>query len=330
MNVIEAKILAPILALISSNYPPATNLRLTLHDGYFLCPSSKSNRRYAEAKRGLVMENIPFILFYKQTFPEQVDTLRHFLKLNGLTLDEDDNDQFATYMAVLCYMVAFYKRRLNYADIPSIEMKWEDIKAHVTKKTVDSMYDSLLNYLMARKGLTKKTSEKIIFGALQDPVHSIQNVLSILASLEEPFFPDSGDPKLSAYYESLRKKVTTDIAIFRSRNPLSGFVGTSMEGAVLSSLPLIKKVLEGKFGASGSIILSIDADKSVKKALSAMDQKIPDFLYIDNRLNMLVLDSKFELGFANVDQINKNTLMGVVDSIGLSEYLSARGYPCKL
>jgi hypothetical protein len=193
MGDLNSSLYIPLFTFLSrfrSVYP--NNMKLTLRDGYFICPSTQSNRALAGQKNGIILNDLSLYSVYKKRFGPQVRALEHFYELNGIRLEEDNNTQFATYMALLTYLIAFYKRRLDFVDIDSLDIKWDIISHFVTADNVDRMYESII-LAIAKKGLSQRTAREIALGKLQDPRAALENVLNLLNSMELPYHV--ADPK---------------------------------------------------------------------------------------------------------------------------------------
>jgi hypothetical protein len=274
--------------------------RLKLHDGYFICPHTYSNEYFSETKPSIILHDITFVDFFKDSYPNALDSLKYFLNINDISYDQLDQRKLFSYFSLIEYFIS----GVNHLEENNHFQSVEDFMSSLSIEKIKSFYENVLLHTM-NKGLSEITSKNIIFGTNID--HSgIENILDILNS----------ELKKISFTNNLMYTVSD----FNGLNHFAGFIGEKMEQCVRKNYLYVHEEISQLFGSNKGVILDFDGNRSILSSLKKYKGlKIPDFIYFDNLGNVLPLDAKVELEYAKFKQVSKENLIIAFEKINFKK-----------
>jgi len=284
------------------------------YNGLFISPLSLKNMELSEKFDVVFLKGVTVLDVYNQKYPHVIEAVKHFLERNSVEFNPLDNKTFSTYLAILCYCMAFFKRNMKGEDIKSLKHKFAHLEKYLTIHNIDEMYSALMHHLMYDKGLSEQTTKDILFGC--DVGHrGIENVLALLNAIEEIYHKVTPNAR-----QLLAKRLRYNIDDFVSKNPMSERIGNELEAFVYAQMDDVKDMLRVRFGAQRAIILDFDIDKKIKRKMKKTKNiRVPDFFYFDNLGNLVAVDSKFSLFYAKTDQVSASNTQKIIEFLNLKE-----------
>jgi hypothetical protein len=168
------------------------------------------------------------------------------------------------------------------------------------------------------KGLSKETSQQILYNCNSKSNQGLDNIRTLLNSIEL-----MQHPMASSELKLVEKSILEDICdVSNNYGNFINFLGDSMEDFVNAHLSLVTKRLKRLFGSTNVLIIPFDEDKKVKDFFKKKSLKCPDYLYLDDKLNLCALDSKFSVQHANFKQISKESFTKTLNAINFYKELA--------